>query len=203
MIVKFDARELDPFGERKFTVSKSVAVPLLTMDESLSGSERIFKEGGTFIGTPVEARYMIKDNGIFVPASSSMGFLVEDGSNGAYIVPIDLVLIDDEVEPKTPKSNLVQELEHSSSIHEEIYNTGAHDNGIFIENGQIVSTSPLNTLESGVEELGEDVVDTTEDIASTALDTIKKFDPKETLGFTYKQLAVIGIVGLVIYKILK
>jgi hypothetical protein len=200
MIVNFDYRELDPNGERMFTVSESVAVPLLTMDEKIAGAERIFKKGGTFIGVPVQARYMIKDNGIFVPAGSSFGFLVEDGKNGAYIVPMELVMVDDA--PKKPvnvKSNTVQELEHSSEISEEIYNTGAHDFGIRIEDGQITQEG----LGQAIEEVADDVVETTEDIATTTLDEIKKFDPKETLGFSYKQLAVIGIVGLVLIKILK
>lgn len=49
----------------------------------------------------------------------------------------------------------------------------------------------------------QDIVETTKEVINVVKDKAENFDPEKTLGFNYKQLIVMAVLGIVIVKLLK
>jgi hypothetical protein len=157
MISKVRYQQLDDQGERYFTVTDSVTVPLLTELEASAGKERSFNKGGKFSGIPVYMQIAKKDGELFVPFGEVQGFMVSV-EDGVYLVPMEIVGI--------------------------------------LEEAEIKAMDTAKTVVKDVAEVAETVIQKTED-------EVKNFNPKHTLGFSYKQLLVIGVAALLIVKLTK
>lgn len=48
---------------------------------------------------------------------------------------------------------------------------------------------------------GDDPVQAAEELAKETIGKVEKFDPKKTLGFSWKQILVIGVIGLAVISL--
>jgi len=61
----------------------------------------------------------------------------------------------------------------------------------------------LSDLVDETEQVAENVVEGAEELGETVIKETEKFNPKSALGFSYKQLLVIGVIALIVIKLKK
>ena len=71
------------------------------------------------------------------------------------------------------------------------------------ENGQEFGQTPIETAVGDITGEGKEVLEDAKQTLEQIRKEADRFNPERTLGFSYKQLLVIGVVGLLVIKLSK